>query len=50
MEVLLLIDFSAFTETSVYRFYWKVPQALPLCSSVNSSREYDECEEFMERY
>lgn len=26
------------------------PQALPLCSLVNSSREYDEYKEFLERY
>jgi len=50
LEVLLLIDFFHRYRNVCPSLLLEGPQALPLCSSVNSSREYDEYKEFLERY
>jgi hypothetical protein len=50
MEVLLLIDFFHSYRNVCPSLLLEGPQALPLCSLVNSSREYDEYKEFLERY
>lgn len=50
MEVLHLIDFFHSYRNVCPSLLLEGPQTLPLCSSVNSSREYDEYKEFLERY